>query len=203
MPVSKSLFDILFSWRLVSFSTITDETPKNKLCQPVSTEVIQMSTSAPISNPEKITPSNICCDCRFFSVCQFSPSHFLSVSDLTRQANCTEPGACQVQHICTSWGRKVNLRWQTLTIALPAWSYPRHERWKGGETVSLQREIKTTYQPNFQTQAEENYRKVTPSPPCALQVQCRQFYISLIFCSYFFTLVCPIFLTDYYFFNQS
>lgn len=116
-----------------------------------------------------------------FSVCQFSPSHFLSVSDLTRQANCAEPAACQVQQTCTSWGRKVNLRWQTLTIALPAWSDPRHERWKREETISLQREIKTTCQPNFQTQTEENYRKVTP-----LHVLCRQFCHHVCLFSFFF-----------------
>lgn len=121
-----------------------------------------MSTSASISNPAKITSSNICCSHGFSSVCQFSPSHFLSVSDLTRQANCAEPAACQVQHIDTSWGKKVNLCWQMLTTALPAWLNPRHLRWEGGETTSLQREMRTNCQPHSETESEEECEKVTP-----------------------------------------
>lgn len=121
-----------------------------------------MSTLASISNPAKITSSNICRSRGFSSVCQFSPSRFLSVSDLTRQANCAEPAACQVQHIDTSWGKKVNLCWQMLSTALPVCLYPRHVRWEGGETIFLQREIKTNCQPHSETDAEEIYEKVTP-----------------------------------------
>lgn len=103
---------------------------KDRLWQPDCADVTQMSTSASISNLAKITSSNICWSRGFSSVCQFSPSRFLSVSDLTRQANCREPAACQVQHIDTSWGKKVNLCWQTLTTALPVWSNLMHLRWE-------------------------------------------------------------------------
>lgn len=68
-----------------------------------------MSTSAPVSNLPKITSSNICWSRGFYAARQFSPSRFLSVSDLTRQANCKKPADCQVQQIDTSWGKKKSI----------------------------------------------------------------------------------------------
>lgn len=152
---------------------------RDRLWRPDCADVTQMSTSASISNPAKITSSNICCSCGFSSVCQFSPSRFLSVSDLTRQANCAEPAACQVQHIDTSWGKKVNLCWQTLTTALPVWSYPRHLRWEGGETSSLQRKIRTNCQPSSETESEQEYGKVTP---CICSKGNLSWSLSIFFC---------------------
>lgn len=129
-------------------------TEKNDtLWQPDCADVTQMSTSASISNLAKITSSNICWSCGFSSVCQFSPIRFLSVSDLTRQANCKEPAACQVQHIDTSWGKRVNLCWQTLTTALPVWLYPMLLGWERGECPGLLREINTNSQSRSKTES--------------------------------------------------
>lgn len=82
----------------------------------------------------KITSSNICCSRGFPSMCQFSASRFVSVSDLTSRANYAEPAACQVQHIDTSWGKKVNLCGQILASTPAVWLYNRRLGWKGEET---------------------------------------------------------------------
>lgn len=98
------------------------------------------------------------------SVSQFSPSHFLSVSDLTRQANCTEPLACQVQHIDTSWGKKVNLCWQMLTAAVvrAGWTPGnRNGRKKIKTPLVCRRKIRAKCPPNPQTVCMQKYEKVT------------------------------------------